>query len=86
MRSSARFDGKRRDAESGYYEYGLRVYAAWTCRFTSVDPLAGEYPELSAYGYAGGRPVTMVTSTAPSRPLWTRWWWRLEHLPVSGDF
>ena len=60
VRASARFDGKRRDAESGTYDYGLRTYAAWTCRFTSVDPLAGDYPELSAYGYAGGRPVTMV--------------------------
>ena len=40
VRASARFDGKRRDAESGTYDYGLRVYAAWTCRFTSVDLLA----------------------------------------------
>ena len=39
-----RYVGKEKDAESGLYYYGARYYAAWTCRFISVDPLAADYP------------------------------------------
>jgi RHS repeat-associated protein len=49
--------GKERDAESGLYYYGARYYAAWTCRFISVDPLADKYVHLTAYNYAGNKPI-----------------------------
>ncbi|MDR9399763.1 MAG: RHS repeat-associated core domain-containing protein, partial [Salibacter sp.] len=51
------YTGKERDEESGLYYYGARYYAAWTCRFTSVDPLAGKYAQLSPYNYADNNPV-----------------------------
>ncbi len=52
-----RYVGKEKDAESGLYYYGARYYAAWTCRFISVDPLAAEYAYLTPYNYAGNKPI-----------------------------
>ncbi len=55
-----RFCGKERDEESGLYYYGARYYAAWTCRFVSIDPLAGDYPFYTPYQYAGNQPINFV--------------------------
>ncbi len=55
-----RFCGKERDEESGLYYYGARYYAAWSCRFVSVDPLAGEYPSYTPYQYAGNKPINFI--------------------------
>lgn len=52
-----RYVGKERDAESGLYYYGARYYAAWTCRFISVDPLSKKYANLSPYNYADNNPI-----------------------------
>jgi RHS repeat-associated protein len=52
-----RYVGKEKDAESGLYYYGARYYTAWTCRFISVDPLAGKYAQLSPYNYADNNPI-----------------------------
>ena len=52
-----RYTGKEKDAESGLYYYGARYYAAWTCRFISVDPLAHKFNYLTPYNYAGNRPI-----------------------------
>lgn len=53
-----KYVGKERDEETGLYYYGFRYYAAWLCRFVSVDPLQFEYPQLTPYNYAGNKPVT----------------------------
>lgn len=53
-----RYAGKERDEESGLYYYGARYYAAWLCRFASVDPLKDDYPYKSTYDYAENRPLT----------------------------
>lgn len=55
-----RFCGKERDEESGLYYYGARYYAAWSCRFVSVDPLAGKYPFYTPYQYAGNQPINAI--------------------------
>ena len=55
-----RFCGKEKDNESGLYYYGMRYYAAWTCRFISVDPLAGKYPFYTPYQYAGNKPINFI--------------------------
>ncbi len=55
-----KYVGKERDEETGLYYYGARYYAAWFCRFVSVDPIQFEYPELTPYQYASNRPVTMI--------------------------
>ncbi|WMJ75298.1 RHS repeat-associated core domain-containing protein [Cytophagaceae bacterium ABcell3] len=55
--SSSRFCGKEKDEESGLYYYGMRYYNAWTCRFVSVDPLAGKTKNFSPYAYADCNPI-----------------------------
>ncbi|MEO6302268.1 MAG: RHS repeat-associated core domain-containing protein [Bacteroidia bacterium] len=55
-----RYVGKERDAESGLYYYGARYYAAWTCRFISVDPLAGKYVRQSSYVHADNNPINKI--------------------------
>jgi hypothetical protein len=42
------------------YYYGARYYAAWTCRFVSVDPLAGKYLEWSPYVYCADNPIKYI--------------------------
>lgn len=49
--------GKEKDQESGLHYLGQRYYAAWTCRFTSVDPLALKYSSQSPYAYADNNPI-----------------------------
>ena len=72
-----RYVGKERDDESGLYYYGARYYAAWLCRFVSVDPLKDDYPMWSSYVYAGNMPVTLtdVNGEGPGE----------THEVVSGD-
>jgi len=55
-----RYNGKERDEESGLYNYGMRYYAAWTCRFVSVDPLAADYTYYTPYQYAGNKPINFI--------------------------
>jgi RHS repeat-associated protein len=55
-----KYVGKERDEESGLYYYGARYYAAWLCRFVSVDPLQFKYPHYTPYQYAGNKPVSYV--------------------------
>jgi RHS repeat-associated protein len=55
-----RYNGKEKDNESGLYNYGMRYYAPWMCRFVSVDPLAPEYPHYTPYQYAGNKPINFV--------------------------
>lgn len=55
-----RYVGKEWDDETGLYYYGARYYAAWLCRFVSVDPLKDTYPQLSPYNYADNKPVNSV--------------------------
>ena len=57
------YTGKEKDGESGLYYNGARYYAAWTCRFTSTDPLAGKYPSLNPYIYAFNNPLAFNDPT-----------------------
>jgi len=75
--SAARYGytGKEYDFETGLNYYGARYYAAWTCRFISVDPLAASYPYLTPYNYAGNKPIGDLdidgmqgTGDTPSNP------------------
>jgi hypothetical protein len=40
--------------------YGARYYAAWLCRFVSVDPLQFKYPHYTPYQYAGNKPISFI--------------------------
>ncbi len=55
-----KYVGKKRDEETGFYYYGARYYAAWLCRFVSVDPLQHKYPHYTPYQYAGNKPVSYI--------------------------
>jgi RHS repeat-associated protein len=61
-----RFCGKERDEETGLYYYGARYYAAWICRFVSVDPLASKYPQYAPYVYCADNPVKFVDPNGES--------------------
>lgn len=52
------YNGKQLDKELGWQEYGMREYLGGSVPvFASVDPLTGEYPELTPYQYASDRPI-----------------------------
>jgi RHS repeat-associated protein len=55
-----KYVGKERDEETGLYYYGFRYYAAWLCRFVSVDPLQFEYPYYTPFQYAGNKPINSI--------------------------
>jgi RHS repeat-associated protein len=55
-----KYVGKERDEETGLYYYGARYYAAWLCRFVSVDSLQHKYPHYTPYQYAGNKPVSYI--------------------------
>jgi A nuclease family of the HNH/ENDO VII superfamily with conserved AHH len=42
------------------YYYGARYYAPWSCRFVSIDPLAGEMPFATPFSYAANNPIGLV--------------------------
>jgi RHS repeat-associated protein len=63
-----RFCGKEKDEESGLYYYGARYYSPWTCRFVSVDPLAGKYAQLTPYNYASNNSITHIDVDGMQNP------------------
>ncbi|MCT4614462.1 MAG: hypothetical protein N4A49_06270 [Marinifilaceae bacterium] len=58
-----KYNGKERDNETGIYYYGARYYAAWTCRFMSVDPMKEERIWLNPYNYVQNNPMNRVDPT-----------------------
>lgn len=63
-----KYVGKEKDAESGLIYYGARYYAAWTCRFISVDPLASRYAMLNPYNYASNSPIGQMDIDGMQNP------------------
>ena len=41
----------------GWYDYGARFYDAELARFTTIDPLAERYSQMSPYGYCANNPI-----------------------------
>jgi RHS repeat-associated protein len=58
-----KYCGKERDEGTGLYYYGMRYYAAWLCRFVSVDPLKEERVWVTPYNYCQNNPVTRTDQT-----------------------
>lgn len=48
------------DGDLDWYDYGFRSYDAQIGRFTQLDPLTDDYPELTPYQYAGCEPIANV--------------------------
>ena len=51
------FNGKEYDKETGYIDYGMRIYDSRLGRFLSVDLLTRKYAMLSPFQYASNRPI-----------------------------
>ena len=58
------FNGKENDREvlSGgrFQDYGFRAYRPDLGRFFAVDPLKGDYPELTTYQFASNTPIQAI--------------------------
>lgn len=54
------FNGKLNNIETGYQDYGMRMFSNKAKRFICVDFLTGSYPELTPYQYASNRPLDGV--------------------------
>jgi RHS repeat-associated protein len=48
------------DADLDWYDYGFRNYDPQIGRFTQLDPLTDDYPELTPYQYAGDEPIANI--------------------------
>ena len=55
-----KFTGKERDWETGYDYFGARFYWSADGIFTTVDPLADKYPNVTPYLYCNGNPIMLV--------------------------
>jgi RHS repeat-associated protein len=51
------YNGKRNDNETGYVDYGNRMYDPNIGKFISPDPITSKYPMLSPYQFASNRPI-----------------------------
>ena len=60
FRSNYKYNGKEKDPESGYYNYGARYYGGNLPIWLSVDPLSDKYPHLTPYNYCANNPVMLV--------------------------
>ncbi|MFA5540139.1 MAG: RHS repeat-associated core domain-containing protein [Bacteroidales bacterium] len=60
FRSSYKYNGKEKDPESGYYNYGARYYGGNLPIWLSVDPLSDKYPHLTPYNYCANNPIMLV--------------------------
>jgi RHS repeat-associated protein len=54
------FNGKEDDDEWSKQDYGMRIYDSRVARFLSVDPIAGQYPELTPYQFASNTPIQAI--------------------------
>jgi RHS repeat-associated protein len=54
------FNGKENDSETGWQDYGMRMYNPRLSRFFTVDPITAQYPELTPYQFASNRPIEGV--------------------------
>jgi len=54
------FNGKEDDKETGWQNYGFRMYNPVLARFFRVDPIAKDYPELTPYQFASNTPICAI--------------------------
>jgi RHS repeat-associated protein len=56
------FNGKEKNTEwdNGSYDFDARMYDARLGRWSAVDPLAKEYPDISGYTYVTNNPIYYI--------------------------
>ena len=55
-----KYTGKESGDETGLYDFSARFLHTRLGRFTTIDPLAEKYPDISPYAYCNGNPVNFV--------------------------
>lgn len=82
-----KYNGKEFVTEYGYdtYDYGFRGYYPAIGRFTSVDPLAEKYYNISPYAYCANNPVKYVDLDGREIVI-GRWYGRILALMGIKDF
>ena len=57
-----KYNGKELDTKKwlNWYDYGTRIYDAVLGRFTTMDPLAEKYREVSSYAYCLNNPIRNI--------------------------
>ncbi len=61
-----KYNGKEKDMETGYNNYGARYYSSDLGIFLSVDPLADVQPWQSPYAYCSNNPINKIDPTGMS--------------------
>jgi RHS repeat-associated protein len=54
------YNGKEIDRETGYEDYGFRIYDPKVARFLSTDPLTKKYPMLTPYQFASNTSIMAI--------------------------
>ncbi|WP_088656036.1 RHS repeat domain-containing protein [Geofilum rhodophaeum] len=54
------YNGKEIQDETGWYDYGARMYDPTLGRFHTPDPLAEEFSHTTIYDYAGNNPISYI--------------------------
>ena len=54
------FNGKENDKETGYQDYGFRLYDRKIARFITPDPLTKKFPMLTPYQFASNTPIQAI--------------------------
>ena len=63
-----KFNGKEKDEETGYNNFGARYYYDWASIWLSVDPMSDKYPSLTSYNYCANNPVMLIDPDG--REIW----------------
>ena len=67
-----RFTGKELGDETGLYDFSARFLQTSLGRFTTIDPLAEKYPNISPYVYCNGNPVRYIDPDGRNEKIY-RW-------------